>query len=120
MSAPNIVNVATITAKTATALLTGTSAVNAVNNPASSGKVMKINSLIISNVDGTNAADVYVDYYDSSTTTAKALAHTISVPADSAFNPIGGKLVLEAGDQLRAWAGAASDLEIVVSVLEIT
>ena len=46
MSAPNIVNVATITAKTATALLTGTSAVNAVNNPASSGKVMKVNSLL--------------------------------------------------------------------------
>ena len=46
MSAPNIVNVATITAKTATHYLTGTSAVNAVNNPASSGKVMKVNSLL--------------------------------------------------------------------------
>lgn len=74
----------------------------------------------VANVDGTNAANVYVDYYDSSTTTAKALVHTISVPSDSSFNPIGGKLVLEAGDQLRAWASAASDLEIVVSVLEIT
>jgi hypothetical protein len=74
----------------------------------------------VANVDGTNAANLYVDYYDSSTTTAKALAHTLGVPADSSFNPIGGKLVLEAGDQLRAWASAASDLEIVVSVLEIT
>lgn len=74
----------------------------------------------IANVDGTNAVNVYVDYYDSSTTTAKALAHTIAVPADSSFNPIGGKLVLEAGDQIRAWADAASDAEIVVSVVEIT
>ena len=74
----------------------------------------------VANVDGTNAATVNVDYYDSSATQAKALAHTISVPADASFNPIGGKLVLEAGDQLRAWASAASDLEIVVSVLEIT
>ena len=74
----------------------------------------------VANVDGTNAADLYMDYYDSSTTTAKALAHTISIPADTSLNPIGGKLVLETGDQLRAWAGAASDLEIVVSVLEIT
>jgi hypothetical protein len=73
----------------------------------------------ISNVDGTNAVDVYVDAYDSSATSAKALAHTISVPADSSFNPIGGKLVLEAGDELRAWASAASDAEIVVSVLQI-
>jgi len=74
----------------------------------------------IANVDGGSSVDVYVDYYDSSTTTAKALAHTVAVPADSSLNPIGGKLVLEAGDQIRAWASAASDAEIVVSVVEIT
>ena len=74
----------------------------------------------VANVDGTNSADLYVDYYDSSATQAKALAHTVAVPGDTAINPIGGKLVLEAGDQLRAWASAASDLEITVSVLEIT
>tara|TARA_R100001509_G_scaffold139867_1_gene94466 strand:- start:2072 stop:2401 length:330 start_codon:yes stop_codon:yes gene_type:complete len=74
----------------------------------------------IANVDGSNSVDVYVDYYDSSTTTAKALAHTVAVPADSSLNPIGGKLVLEAGDQLRAWASADADAEIVLSVLEIT
>jgi len=61
-----------------------------------------------------------MDYYDSSATSAKALAHTVAVPGDTAINPIGGKLVLEAADELRAWASAASDLEIVVSVLEIT
>ena len=74
----------------------------------------------IANVDGSANVDVYVDYYDSSTTTAKALAHTVAVPADTSLNPIGGKLVLEAGDQIRAWASAASDAEIVVSVVEIT
>ena len=74
----------------------------------------------IANVDGASSVDIYVDYYDSSTTTAKALAHTVAVPADSSLNPIGGKLVLEAGDQIRAWASAASDAEIVISVVEIT
>ena len=74
----------------------------------------------IANVDGASSVDIYVDYYDSSTTTAKALAHTVAVPADTSLNPIGGKLVLEAGDQIRAWASAASDAEIVVSVVEIT
>jgi len=74
----------------------------------------------IANVDGASSVDIYVDYYDSSTTTAKALAHTVAVPADSSLDPIGGKLVLEAGDQIRAWASAASDAEIVVSVVEIT
>ena len=75
----------------------------------------------VSNVDGTNAADLNMDYYDSSETSAKALASTINIPADSSFNPIGGKLVLEASDELRAWTlVAADDLEIVISVVEIS
>ena len=40
-----------------------------------------------------------MDVYDYSATSAKALAHEISIPADTAFNPIGGKLVLEANDE---------------------
>ena len=70
----------------------------------------------VANVDGTNAADLNIDHNDGSTTAA--LVSTLS--ADSAVNPIGGKLVLEAADTLRAWAGAASDLELTLSVLEIT
>jgi hypothetical protein len=72
----------------------------------------------VANVDGTNAADLNIDMNDGSV--VAALASTISVPADSAINPIGGKLVLEAADELRAWAGAASDLEMTLSLLEIT
>ena len=72
----------------------------------------------VANVDGTNAADLNIDHNDGSTTAA--LVSTLSVPADSAVNPIGGKLVLEAADTLRAWAGASSDLELTLSVLEIT
>jgi hypothetical protein len=72
----------------------------------------------VANVDGTNAADLNIDMNDGST--VAALVSTLSVPADSAVNPIGGKLVLEAADELRAWAGAASDLELTLSLLEIT
>ena len=72
----------------------------------------------VANVDGTNAADLNIDHNEGST--PAALVSTLSDPADSAVNPIGGKLVLEAADTLRAWAGAASDLELTLSVLEIT
>ena len=72
----------------------------------------------VANVDGTNAADLNIDHNDGSV--VAALVSTLSVPADSAVNPIGGKLVLEDGDELRAWAGAASDLEMTLSILEIT
>ena len=63
MAAPNLVNVATITAKSDTALLTGTSATEVVSNSASSGKVFKINSLVISNVDASAAATITVGVY---------------------------------------------------------
>ena len=72
----------------------------------------------VANVDGTNAADLNIDHNDGST--VAALVSTLSVPADTAVNPIGGKLVLEAADELRAWAGAAGDLELTLSLLEIT
>ena len=72
----------------------------------------------VANVDGTNAADLNIDMNDGSV--VAALVSTLAVPADSAVNPIGGKLVLEAADELRAWAGAASDLEMTLSLLEIT
>lgn len=74
----------------------------------------------VANVDGTDTANVNVDLYDSSATTAAALAHTIAVPADTSLNPVGGKLVLEASDEVRAWASAASDLELTLGILEIT
>ena len=60
MSAPNIVNVATITAKTFYDALADTNLTSLVLNAASSGKVIKINSLTAANVDGTNAAAVDV------------------------------------------------------------
>ena len=88
---------------------------------AGSGETFVIIHCQVANVDGTNAADLYIDMVDdeSSDVTA-ALAHTISVPADTAINPIGGKLVLEAGDKINIWAGAASDLEVTISYLKIT
>ena len=51
MAAPNIVNVATITGKSVTGAL-GTSTATLLQNSASSNKVFKINTILVSNVDG--------------------------------------------------------------------
>ena len=88
---------------------------------AGSGETFVIIHCQVANVDGTNAADLYLDMVaDESSDVTAALAHTISVPADTAINPIGGKLVLETGDKINIWAGAASDLEVTISYLKIT
>jgi len=113
---------ATYAYKSINAALTTTSDDGASNSvlTVASGKEYVIVLCQVSNIDATNAADLNIDYYDSSATSAKALASTISIPSDSSFNPIGGKLIMEAGDELRAWASADNDLEIVVSYIEIT
>lgn len=117
MAAPNIVNVATITGKTAVQAV-GTSATAIVTNSASSGKVLKVNALYVSNVDGTNNAEITVDIYRSST--AYHVAKTVIVPADATLDIISKAIYLEEGDALRLTANAASDLEAVCSYEEIS
>lgn len=117
MAAPNIVNVATITGKTAVQAV-GTSATAIVTNSASSGKVFKVNALLVSNVDGTAAAEVTVDLYRSST--AYHLVKTLSVPADATLDVLSKAIYLEEGDALRLTANVAGDLEAVCSYEEIS
>jgi len=117
MAAPNIVNVSTIIGKTAVQAVT-TSATAIVTNSAASNKVFKINALYVSNVDGTNAADITVDIFRSST--AYKIAHTVSVPADSTLDVISKSIYLEEGDALRLTASANGDLEAVCSYEEIS
>ena len=117
MAAPNIVDVGTITGKTAVQAV-GTSATAIVTNSASSGKVFKVNALLVSNVDGTAAAEITVDLYRSST--AYHLVKTLSVPADATLDVLTKAIYLEEGDALRLTANVASDLEAVCSYEEIS
>ena len=117
MAAPNIVNVATITGKTAVQAVT-TAATAIVTNSAASGKVFKVNALYVSNVDGASAADINVDIFRSST--AYHVAKTVSVPADATLDIISKSIYLEEGDSLRLTASVNSDLEAVCSYEEIS
>ncbi len=87
MANPNIVDVTTITGKSATIALSTTSATTLVSNAASSGKVFKINMIQVANVDGTNAADITIDVHseDDGGGTAYSLIATASVGADSSL-----------------------------------
>lgn len=116
MAAPNIVNVTTITGKTAVQSV-GTSATAIVTNSAASGKVIKINALYVSNVDGTNNAEITVDLFRNST--AYKIANTVVVPADASLDVISKSIYLEEGDSLRLTANAAGDLQAVCSFEEI-
>ena len=119
MTAPNIVNTTTITAKTDVQIV-GTSATAITTNAAASGQVYKVNAILVANVDGTNAADITVDLFRGAT--AYRLASTISVPADSTVVVLSKDtaIYLEEGDSIRCTASAAGDLEAICAYEIIT
>jgi len=119
MAAPNIVGVTTIIGKTAVLSVT-TSATAIVTNSAASGKVFKINSLIIANIDGTSAADITVDLFRSAT--PYYIASTITVPADTTLIALSkdAAIYLEEGDAIRCLASATGDLQAICSYEEIS
>jgi hypothetical protein len=70
---------------------------------------------------GTTSYDLTMYWTDDSNSDAVTnLAQAIPVPDAAAYEPIGGKLVLEAGDALFGFASTANFLEATVSVLEIS
>ena len=119
MAAPNIVNVTSIYGKTKGAALGTTLTTNILTCPAD--KVLKVNSIIVANVDGTSSADVSVSFYDSSATTSYRIASTVAVPADSTLVVLGkdSPIYLEESDEIRGGASAVSDLEIIISYEEL-
>ena len=117
MATPNIVNVATINAKNAAGAIT-TSRASAVDVPAE--KVAKINTILIANIDGTNAADVTIEISIDDGSSYVAIAKTISVPADATLSFLENPIYLDETDILAVTASAASDLTYFVSYEEIT
>lgn len=124
MANPNIVNVTDIRGKTVVANLTTTNATLVVENVAASGKVFKINSLIVSNVDGSSPADITVSLYseDNIGGTATQIVSTVSVPADASLVVISKdtSIYLEEDKSIGATASAANDLKVVCSYEEIS
>ena len=119
MAAPNIVNVTSIFGKTLGAALGVTATTDILT--CASNKVLKVNTIVVSNVDGAISADATVYFYDSSAAARYALAYTITVPAGSTLVIVGkdNPIYLEESDQIEAGASAASDLQIIISYEEI-
>jgi hypothetical protein len=126
MANPNIVNVTTIFGNTSTNLISSTDdpfATALVNNAASSGKVYKINSIVVANVDGTSAADITIKIFsqDDLGGTGTQIASTISVPADATLivtDKTTSFYLLE-DRSIGATASAANDLVVTCSWEEI-
>ena len=125
MANPNIAAVTDIKGNTySVAVGTGSPDTQVVSNAASSGKVYKINTIMVANIDGTATADVTVNIYSAAGLggSATAIASTITVPADSTLivtDKTTSFYLLE-DRSIGAMASASGDLIITCSWEEIT
>jgi hypothetical protein len=126
MAAPNIASLTTITGKTTYFTPSGTTAVVLLTNAASSNTVLKVNQLVVANVDGTNAVDATVSIYTNGAVaqgsapsggTAYPIASTVSVPADASLIVVDKTtgLYLEENTCISITSGTASKLAFSVS-----
>tara|TARA_A100001201_G_C3996041_1_gene173075 strand:- start:46 stop:423 length:378 start_codon:yes stop_codon:yes gene_type:complete len=124
MAAPNIVGVTTVTGITTFVSLDSTNATNIVSNPVASGAVYKINTIIASNIDGTNTANITVKMHQEAAGAGSSvpIASTIDVVADSTLVILdkASALYLEENRSISATASAADDLAIICSYEEVS
>ena len=98
-------------------LIVPASATALLTNSAASNKVLKVNALYVSNVDGAASYTLTMDIFRSSV--AYRLGFVIVIPAASTLDVINKPLYLEEGDVLRLTGSTASKLEAVCSYEEI-
>ena len=123
MANPNIVNVTTILGNSSQVSLSTTSATSLASNAASSGKVYKINSIVVANTNGTAAANITINNYSAAALggTAFPVASTISVPANATLivtDKTTSYYLLE-NQSIGAIAGTANFLTVTTSWEEI-
>lgn len=130
MANPNIVNVSTIYGTTTYYTPTGTTAVVLLANAASSGKVYKINQIVVSNTTG-SAANATVSIYTNGAVaqgsapaggTAYPVVSTISVPANASLVAVDKTtaIYLMEGTSISITSGTGSALTYSISYEDIS
>ena len=119
MAAPNLVSVSSIYGKTVGQELNGTANTGILTCAAD--KCLKINSIIVASIDGTNAGVVTCNFYDNSMTRRNPLASDVTVPANSSLIILGkdAPIYLEESDKIEAGASANGDLHMTIAYEEL-
>lgn len=122
MASPNIVNVTAIYGNTSTTALSSTSATSVASNTASSGKVFKIDNIVVANTTAT-AATITINVYSAAALggTAYPIASAISVPGNATLivTDKSTAFYLLEDKSIGATAGTANALVVTASWEEI-
>ena len=113
MATPNLASVSTITPKNAMGNLGDTNRTTMIDVTAE--YAAKVNTILIANVDGTNACDVTIEVSNDNGSTYYKIGSTISVPADSTLVVVDTPIYLRETDVLKGGASASGDLDLFMS-----
>ena len=124
MAAPNILSATSIYGKTTSVELNTTTTTGILT--CASNKVLKINSIIVANIDGSSAADLTLNFFDtdsdgSGTDRTCPIASTVAVPEDATLVVIGkdSPIYLEEGDKITGGCSANADLQCTICYDEL-
>jgi hypothetical protein len=123
MAAPNMIGATTINGKTTGVSLSTTAATTVLNNPANSGKCLKINTLNVANY-GISSTSVTIGYYNAAEVggTLFQIVGNVIIPANSTLNVIdkSSQYYLEENSSIGATAGTANTLTVTCSFEDIS
>jgi hypothetical protein len=113
MTAPNVVQVSTITGKTNVQAVSTTYA-NLIFNPANSSQLYKVNFITLSNANGFPQQGT-VDVYRNSN--SYTIISNVVIPASATMTVIGKDtaIYLEEGDAIRCYANTSANVNAVSS-----
>ena len=125
MAEPNIVNVALINANSNYMTLSTTSEIGLLSNPDSSGKVYKVNVIMVANREtNANAVNVSVNVYSAAALggTGTYLTNLISVPGYSTLVILdkSSSFYLQEDKSIGIKSGTSNGLTVVTSWEEIS
>lgn len=119
MAAPNLLGLTTMTAKSTTASLTTTTTTTLLTNSAASGKMLRIDSIVVGNSDGTNATTVTIGV-NKNAGGQKTWSKVVSLAAGTTIviSDKNTPIYLEENDTLEGGAANASRADITICYMD--
>jgi hypothetical protein len=129
MANPNIVNVTSIYGTTTYLTPVTSNTVVLLANPVSSNKILKLNTLLATNVDGTNSINATISLYSNGAISQNStpsggntypLVYLVSVPAGATLSLLDKSIYLQENNSVVVTSGTASKLNYTISYDEIS
>jgi hypothetical protein len=123
MASPNLINANLILGKTTGILLSNTSVLQVLNNPSSSGKTLKLNTVIATNKSGA-IVTFSLNWYSAAslTGTEYPIVSNVSIPVSTSLNIIdkSSQYYLEENTSLGAYNSSSNAIVVTASYEDIS